>query len=59
MRTPHTCCKRGKRVRVILLSGEQFIDKFWEKAGRFVYFQKHEKVRTGEIRAFTIVKGRD
>lgn len=57
MRTPHTACRRGKRVRVVLLDGEVFIDKFRENTGKFVHFESHPKVIKGQIKAFTIVKG--
>lgn len=56
MKTPHTSCRRGKRVRVKLADGTKFIDKFKEKVGKHVYFDHHE-VLMGEIRSFTIVKG--
>jgi hypothetical protein len=57
MRTPHTACRRGKRIRVVLITGEKFIDRFWERSGRYVYFKKHPRVLQGDIKAFTIIKG--
>lgn len=55
MRTPHTSCRKGKRVRVVMKDGTIFIDKFVEQTGKFNIFEGH-KVRTGEIRAFSIYK---
>lgn len=31
MRTPHSSCKKGKKVRLILRNGNQIISKFIEK----------------------------
>lgn len=54
-RTPHTSCARGKRVRVVLRTGETFVDKFMAKTSREIVFAQR-RVARGEIRAFTIWK---
>lgn len=56
-KTPHTAVHRGKRVKVVLANGEQFIDKFWSRTGKYVFFQKRGKVIRGQIKSFTIWKG--
>jgi hypothetical protein len=58
MRTPHSSTYKGKRVYVILRDGTEFVDKFIDKKGRFVYFETHGRVRTSELRVFTIYKNR-
>lgn len=56
-RRPHTACRRGKRVRVVLMNGESFVDKFWDKTDKFIVFAQHPKILAGSIKSFTIVKG--
>jgi hypothetical protein len=58
MRTPHSSTYKGKRVYVILRDGTEFVDKFVDKKGRFVYFETHGRVRIQELRVFTIYKNR-
>lgn len=55
MRTPHTAVKKGKRVKVVLKSGETFIDKFMDRKARYVIFENH-KVEKGNIKSFSIFK---
>lgn len=58
MRTPHTSCPRGKRVRVVLKDGTEFVDKFMEHtAGHLVIFAAHQ-VRQGDIKIFTILRAK-
>lgn len=57
MRTPHTSCWEGKRVRVKLKSGYFFIDKFAGSKGKYRYFQDFGKVAAGDIASFVIWKG--
>lgn len=58
MKTPHTCCRSGKRVRVVLKSGESFVAKFKERTAKHIcLFDCHAPVKAGDIKAFTIVKG--
>jgi len=56
MRTPHTAVKKGKRVKVILKSGEVFVDKFIDRKSRYVAFETR-KVLKGDIKSFAIFKG--
>jgi hypothetical protein len=58
MRTPHSSTYKGKRVYVVLRDGTEFVDKFIDKKGRFVYFEIHARVRKSELRVFTIYKNR-
>lgn len=54
MKTPHTYTKRGKRVRVQLISGEVFIDKFLERtAKKIIVFASGRRVRQGDIKSFS------
>lgn len=54
--TPHTAAHRGKRIRVTLKDGTTFIDKFVERVGKTIIFEKH-KVEKSNITAFSIYKG--
>lgn len=56
-RTPHTAVHRGKWVRVVLVTGEEFIDRFWDRSSKWVYFKNRGKVRRGLIKIFTLIKG--
>jgi hypothetical protein len=56
MRTPHTGCWEGKRVRVTLLNGEVFIDKYDGAKGKWRFFVNHPKVAAGDIKSFVIWK---
>lgn len=50
---PHTATYKGKRVKVVLHSGEMFIDKFVERTkNKRVVFENH-MVRAGDIKSFT------
>jgi dephospho-CoA kinase len=55
MRTPHTSCRKGKRVRIILRDGTQVITKFIETVGHEIRTEDG-KFNAGEIRAFSIYK---
>ena len=54
-KTPHSSCRRGKRVLVILRDGTEIIDKFVERTGKFVILENH-KFTVDEIRSFAIYK---
>ncbi|MDR5777587.1 MULTISPECIES: hypothetical protein [unclassified Caballeronia] len=56
MKTPHTCCARGTRVRVVLRNGDVIVDRFVERTGKFVVLAKH-RIRGGELKSFGIYKG--
>jgi hypothetical protein len=58
MRTPHSSCQRGKRVRVVLMDGSEFSEKFVERTGKFVVTETH-KLKVGQIRSFSIAKPKD
>lgn len=53
MRTPHTSCKRGKRVKLIFRDGTSTISKFVEKKGGCVILE-NGKYEIKTIRAFGI-----
>lgn len=55
MRTPHTSCKRGKRVKIITRSGERIISKFIEKKGENIVLE-NGTYTVSEIRSFSIYK---
>lgn len=55
MKTPHTCCARGTRVRVVLRNGDVIVDRFVERTGKFVVLAKH-RIRGGELKSFGIYK---
>lgn len=55
--TPHTACRRGKRVRVVLTTGETFVDRFWDRTNKDVQFKDRGWIPKFWIKAFTIVKG--
>lgn len=56
MRTPHTCCRRGKRVSVVLRDGSRLLDRFVERTGKFVVLEEAGRVQAGLIRVFKIVR---
>jgi hypothetical protein len=56
---PHTGAPRGKRVRVVLRDGTVFIEKFWSRDHRYVYFgipPDLKKVGRVTIKSLTIVR---
>jgi hypothetical protein len=55
--SPHTSCKKGKKVVVILRSGFRILDKFVEKRSKGVILKKRGFVPTKNIRAFSIYRG--
>lgn len=59
MRVPHTGCNKGKRVRVILRTGETFIDTFLERTNKHVFLKNAGRIAKDTIRAFTIWKHKD
>lgn len=56
MKTPHTACPRGHRVRITLRDGTEFYGRFRERTPKLVILD-NRKIRPGDIRAFTPVKG--
>lgn len=53
MRTPHTSCKKGKRVQLIFRDGTRTISKFVMKKGGCVYLE-NGKYPIITIRSFGI-----
>lgn len=47
MRTGHTSCRRGKKVRLKMKSGEMIYGVFWEKVGKYIYLKVN-----GELQKF-------
>lgn len=58
MRMPHTATHRGKRVRVVLRSGEEIRGKFEGRTDRWIMIDGR-KILKRDIRSFGIDKGRD
>lgn len=56
MRTPHTACYRGKRVRVILRSGGEIAGRFEGRTHRWIVVDGM-RIPKNAIRAFIIDKG--
>jgi hypothetical protein len=57
MRTPHTSCRKGKRVIVTLRDGSRHIDKFVERIGKGVVLENLGLIKVKQLRAFTIYRG--
>lgn len=55
-RTPHTGCYPGKRVKVKLIDGTVFIDRFKDRMQKFVFFEDHGRVARRAIKNFIIWK---
>ena len=58
MRIGHTAVHRGKRVLVILRSGERFEDVFEERTDRSVRLRGHGWLAKKELRALSLLKTR-
>lgn len=56
MKTPHTSCMRGKRVRIVLRDGTVLRGKFLERTHLHVVLEGF-RVRAREIKAFSIARG--
>jgi hypothetical protein len=50
---PHTHAPRGKRIRVVLKDGTEFVDKFLERRSKQIVFSERS-VAIGLIESFTI-----
>lgn len=57
-KTPHTACHPGKRVLVVLMDGETFIDKFRDRTNSDVRFDDRGWISKARIKSFTIYKPR-
>lgn len=58
MRTPHTSCRQGKHVIVVLKDGTRIEDVFVERTGNFVILRDAGRVRAGTIRSFRLARGK-
>lgn len=58
MKTPHSCCRRGKRIRLVLRSGAIIVSKFIERTGKFVILESG-RYEMCDIKSFTINKNYD
>ena len=54
---PHTSCRRGKRVRIKLRTGEVIVDVFLEGHDRFIVLKDRGKVMVHQIDSFGIYRG--
>jgi len=52
---PHTSARQGKRVRIVLDSGEEIIGKFQESRERYVYVDDR-KIEVKHIRSFGLYR---
>lgn len=55
-KAPHLSVRQGKRVKVLLRDGSEFIDKFIESKSKYVIFQNRQ-VNNNKIRSMIIYKG--
>lgn len=58
MRLSHTACKRGKKVRIKLRTGEIVYGKFHERTKKHVFLQDGTKIYKGDIQVFSILNER-
>ena len=58
-KTPHTATHKGKRVRVVLMDGTSFIDRFWDRTKKEVQFKERGWISKLQIKSFTIYKGQE
>ena len=55
--TPHTACRKHKKVKVVLINGEEFIDRFLDRNPMFVWFEIKGKIKRSWIKSFILIKG--
>ena len=58
MRTPHSSCPRGKRVRIVLANGNEFTERFIERTPKFIVTEGH-RLTVDQVRSFSIAKPKD
>jgi hypothetical protein len=56
-RTPHTSCRRGQRVEIVLKSGDKFTDKFVDRTGKYIVLESYGRIRGKDIKGFNPIKG--
>jgi hypothetical protein len=54
--TIHTSTYKGKRVYVVLKTGEKFVDKFVDKKSGYVVLAEKGKIRKASIKTMTIFR---
>lgn len=59
MRTGHLSVQQGKRVKVHLRDGSNFVAKFKERSDRVIEFYDHAPINTIKVRTLSISKGVD
>jgi len=55
-RLGHTAVHKGRRVLVVLRSGELFIDRFIERTGRDIRLEGRGKVAKKDLRVMSLYK---
>lgn len=56
--TGHFSVQRGKKVKVFLKDGTNFIARFKEKKGKYILFYDHKEINSAIARTLTIYKPR-
>lgn len=59
MRCPHTRFTKGKRIRVVLRSGEEFVDRYESTTSTHMVFRERGKVIKSSIRNTSVYKEQD
>lgn len=57
MRCPHTSFRQGKRLRIVLRSGEIFEDHFVERKGRFLILRERGRISFSDLRSAGVARG--
>lgn len=52
----HTHAPRGKRVKVVLHTGETFTDRFKENEAGYIYFYDHPKIKANKVYKLSILR---
>lgn len=55
MKTPHTSCARGTKVRLVLRNGDVIVAKFVERTGKFIVLEGH-RLRGVDLKSFGIYR---
>ena len=54
-RTPHTCCRQGKRVFIKTKDGLEYRGKFYERtANRMIVLYGGQKIPAGVVKIFSM-----
>lgn len=57
-RTPHTSCRKGKRVLITLVTGRRMVTKFIERTPKFILTEAG-KFTVEQVRSFGIYKSKN